>query len=277
MLRIALSRIAQTNMLYSKDASACGDDCKENVDLKSARGELAPQGDVRRGIRDAFPVAVGYIPAAIAYGLLAKTADFPFAAALGLSLFVYAGASQFAAVTMLSAGNSILSTILLTFVLNLRHFLMTTTVSARLDEPNRGRRALVAFGITDETFSVASFTGDRLATHYLLALNTTAYLAWVGGSAVGFLVGEVLPESLQASMGIALYAMFIGLLIPNVRGSLSGLGVVLAAMTLNTLAQRIMPPGLAIVVVALAVTAVATLVLPDGNNAHDPKLQGDNK
>lgn len=231
--------------------------------------------DITRGIRNAIPVAVGYVPAALAYGILAKNANIPFAVALGLSLVVYAGASQFAAVSLIAAGQSVLSTILLTFVLNLRHFLMTTTISTRLSERSRLKRALVAFGVTDETFSVASFSGDKLTTRYLLALNATAYSAWASSTAGGYLAGEILPESLQASMGIALYAMFIGLLVPSVRGSRKALTIVVAAMALNTLAQRLMAPGLAIIVVALAVTTLATLVFHPETSPDPGELDND--
>lgn len=228
-----------------------------------AEAHLANRIDRRRGIRNAIPVAVGYIPAAIAYGLLAKNAGMPPAITIGLSLFVYAGASQFAAVTMLASGQSVVSTVLLTLILNFRHFLMSTAIATRLSERRFLQRGLVAFGLTDETFSVASFPERPLTTSYMLALNTTAYVAWVGGSALGYLVGEILPASVQASMGIALYAMFIGLLIPNARGSRAGLTIALLAMALNTVAQRYFPSGLAIVIVALVVATTATFLLPD--------------
>lgn len=221
-----------------------------------------PQPTMQHGFRAAIPVAIGYIPAAIAYGILAKSVGFPLAVTLALSAFVYAGASQFAAVTMLAGGQSVVSTVALTFILNLRHLLMSTSLAGRIAERRPSLRSLIAFGITDETFSVASFHSGQLATPFLLGLNATAYASWIAGSALGFSVGQVLPQTVQDSMGIALYAMFVGLLIPSVRGNRVGLWVVMGSMAINTLAQLFVPPGLAIVVAALTVALVATLVLP---------------
>lgn len=232
------------------------------------------RNDVIQGVRAAVPVALGYIPAAIAYGLLAKNAGVPLAATLGMSALVYAGASQFAAVSMLAAGQSVVSMVFLTFILNLRHFLMSTTIASRLPESSRAKRAAVAFGITDETFSVASFGDRQLSTGYLLGLNITAYLSWVGAGVMGFVAGGILSASLQSGMGIALYAMFIGLLIPGVRTSRVGLSIVGAAMVLNALAQSFLPQGLGIVVVALGVAGVATWIVPAGEDSDQVDGRG---
>lgn len=219
-------------------------------------------GDVQSGVKDALPVALGYIPAALAYGLLAKNAGLGLPLTLALSLFVYAGASQFAAVTMLVAGQGVLSIVALTFILNLRHVLMSTALAARLSERNPLKRALIAFGVTDETFSVASLGSSALSTPYLLSLNATAYTSWFLGSLLGHGVGGILPATLQSSMGIALYAMFIGLLIPSVRRSRTGLMIALLAMGMNTVGHLFLSPGVAIVIVAVVVAGGAALILP---------------
>lgn len=221
-----------------------------------------------RGVRDAVPVALGYVPAALAYGLLAKAAGIPASATVGMSLLVYAGASQFAAVNMLAASQSPLSIIAVTFILNLRHFLMSTALASRLPERSRLKRAAVAFGVTDETFSVASFGGRPLSVAYLLGLNTTAYLAWAAGTVLGFLAGGILPAFLQAGMGVALYALFVGLLVPGLQRSRAGLAVALSAMGLNVLAQALLPPGPALVIAAVLAAAAAAWVEP--NKADRP-------
>ena len=133
-----------------------------------------------------------------------------------MSIAVFAGASQFVALNLLAIGTNYGQIIITTLILNLRHFLMAASLSQRLKP---GKLApLVAFGITDETFSVLSFQPETENNpRFVLGVNTVAYLGWVSGTFGGSLMGQELPALLQTSMGIALYAMFIGLLIRRLK------------------------------------------------------------
>lgn len=213
-----------------------------------------------QGAMNALPIAIGYVPVAIAYGLLAKSAGLTLFITVFMSMAVYAGASQFLGVSLIGAQAGAASIIALTFFLNLRLLLMSTALSARLREPRALLRAIVAFGVTDESFSVASFRPGPLETSYLLTLEFVAYASWVAGSALGYLTGEWLPSSLQAGMGIALYAMFIGLLVPNARTSRTGLIVAVLAMLLNSGFAPLLGPGMGIVITAIIVSLAAALL-----------------
>jgi len=169
----------------------------------------------RSGMRAGIPVAVGYIPIAIAFGLLAKSFDMPNVITLAMSLFIFAGASQFIGVQLIMAGSMYWEIILTTFILNLRHFLMSASLSQRLETTSNRFLAAIAFGVTDETFSVASTRDESTRGHFVLGLNLIAFLAWNVGTWIGVFLAFGLPASVQTSMGIALYAMFIGLLIPS--------------------------------------------------------------
>jgi 4-azaleucine resistance transporter AzlC len=144
-----------------------------------------------------------------------------------MSFAVFAGASQFIAVNLLTLGASLGEIVLTTFMLNLRHFLMTTALSRKLDESvSKTWRAVLAFGVTDETFSVSALRKEeRLPKQFILGLNTIAFLAWNAGTWLGVFFAPVLPEAVKASMGIALYAMFIGLLVPHIKKSQAALVV----------------------------------------------------
>ncbi|GAB6098222.1 AzlC family ABC transporter permease [Halanaerocella petrolearia] len=187
------------------------------------------------GIKEGLPIALGYIPIAITFGLLSNSADIPNYISIIMSVLVFAGASQFVAVKLLALGTSIGQIILTTFIINLRHFLMTASISQRI-KPGTSKklRSLLAFGITDETFSVSSLRPEEeLAPYFILGLNLISYSAWVGGTALGVFLGTKLPPVIQSSMGIALYAMFIGLLIPSIKESIPLLTVALLAMAIN--------------------------------------------
>lgn len=172
--------------------------------------------EIRAGVREGFPIFIGYFPVAIAYGLLAKSVPLSLAETGLFSAIVFAGASQFVSASLLLAGVGLGSIVVTTFLVNSRHLLLSTAVAARLTGSRRGV-ALAAFGVTDETFAIATTRPDTYGTPYLLGLNTTAWAGWLLGSLTGHVAGGFLPHRLQAAMGILLYVMFLGILLPQVR------------------------------------------------------------
>ena len=172
-----------------------------------------------QGVKQGIPIALGYIPIAITFGLLATSANIPNYISILMSIMVFAGASQFVAVNLLALQTGSWEVIITTFMVNLRHLLMSASLAPKLESNlTKKIRALLAFGITDETFSLASLSRkDTLSANFMLGLSLIAYSSWVGGTIVGVLLGSQLPTVLQNSMGVALYAMFIGLLIPELK------------------------------------------------------------
>lgn len=191
------------------------------------------------GIKAGVPIAIGYIPIAIAFGLLAKASGAPNYIGLLMSFLVYAGASQFVGVNLLALGAAFSEIVLTTFILNLRHFLMSAAITQRIETTTSKKwLALLAFGLTDETFTVAALQKEKeLSRHFVLGLNTMAFTAWNVGTWVGLFLASGLPESLKLSMGIALYVMFIGLLIPSMKKSRPVLIVAITAMGFHSLLQ----------------------------------------
>lgn len=189
------------------------------------------------GCRAGLPIAFGYLPIAVAFGLLANSAGVPASVSILMSFLVFAGASQFVAINLLSLGTSFGEIILTTMILNLRHLLMSASLSQRIpQETPRKWLALIAFGITDETFTVASLREEaKLTPWFLIGLNLVSFSAWNLGTWVGVFFGATLPSSIQSAMGIALYTMFIGLLIPSVRQSFSILVIALTAAGVHSL------------------------------------------
>lgn len=176
---------------------------------------------IQDGILASLPVVIGYFPIAIAFGLLSKNTGINFRDTSLFSLVVYAGASQFMALDLISAGVSTGSIVLATFLLNLRHMMMSASLSVNLQGIKKSYLPIIAFGITDETFSVSSFNKDKLSLPFILTLYILSFGSWVIGTMAGYLVGEILPSSLQASLAIGLYAMFAALLFPEFKGKRS--------------------------------------------------------
>lgn len=223
------------------------------------------------GIKTSIPIAVGYIPIAITFGLVAKSSGIPDYIALLMSFIVFAGASQFVGVNLIALGTNPWEIIFTTFILNLRHFLMTASLSMRIDPSlSKAWRCLLAFGVTDETFSVASLQKDQLLSPwFIIALNMLAFLAWNAGTWAGIFLASGLPPSLQASMGIALYAMFIGLLVPPLRSSRPILLVVLISVGINSALSWIplsasLSTGWRIIMSTILAALAATMMFPTG-------------
>ncbi|KUG03477.1 branched-chain amino acid transporter [hydrocarbon metagenome] len=228
------------------------------------------------GLKASVPIAVGYIPIAITFGLVAKSSGIPDHIALLMSFIVFAGASQFVGVNLIALGTNPWEIILTTFILNLRHFLMSASLSIRIDPSvSSAWRCLMAFGVTDETFTVASLQKDKiLSPYFIVALNMLAFLAWNAGTWAGIFLASGLPASLQASMGIALYAMFIGLLVPALKESRPILLVVLISIGINS-ALSWMPlsadlsAGWRIIFSTISAAFAAAIIFPAGTGRQE--------
>lgn len=206
----------------------------------------------RQGAQAGVSIAIGYMPIALTFGLLAKTTGLTFLETVMMSMIVFAGASQYIALNLLSLGTGTFEIVLTTFVLNIRHFLMSASLNEKAESDELWKKALYAFGITDETFSVAATKEGTVNAPYMFGLIALSYGSWVVNSGIGHLVGASLPQSLQTSMSVALYAMFIGLLVPSLKKQRKTMWLAgLAAMINSVLLFFHMPKGWAIVVATL--------------------------
>lgn len=219
--------------------------------------------DFLTGIKAGMSISIGYFPVALTFGLLAKTAGLSMIEATAMSLFVYAGASQYIALSLLSAAVHPLLIVLNTFVVNIRHFLMTASLGEKMVPEKKSIKAIYAFGITDETFSLlATGKADKISTGQAFGVTSIAYASWVVFTAVGHIIGANLPLFLQAAMSIALYAMFVGLLVPSMKGnrkviSLAGLAATFQSFFYFT---GILSTGWAILISTLASSILVEII-----------------
>jgi 4-azaleucine resistance transporter AzlC len=149
----------------------------------------------RKGMQAAWPICLGYFPIGLAFGVLAQKAGLhPVEIGL-MSLLVFAGSSQFIAVSMLSGGATVLSIVITTFVVNLRHVLMSSSLAVYLRSVNRGWIALFAYGVTDESFALnlTRFRNGNWDWRQAMVLNHTANAAWIGSSILGGYSGQFIP------------------------------------------------------------------------------------
>lgn len=175
--------------------------------------------EFKKGLQAGISIAIGYFPIALTFGLLAKTTGLSIYESVLMSMIVFAGASQYISLSLIVYGTGILEIVLTTFIVNIRHFLMSTTLNEKCEDDHLGNKMVYSFGITDETFSVVATKEGTASTGFMFGVNLLAYSSWVIFTGVGHLIGASLPQTLQESMGIALYAMFVGLLVPSLKKS----------------------------------------------------------
>ncbi|MEK5214830.1 AzlC family ABC transporter permease [Psychrobacillus sp. FSL H8-0487] len=186
------------------------------------------------GLKAGVSIAIGYFPVALTFGLLAKTTGLSIWEATAMSIFVYAGAAQYMSLTLISKGVDPILIVLNTFVVNIRHFLMTAALNEKMQSEKRWVKGIYAFGITDESFSVlATQKESKITTPFAFGVAVIAYSSWVIFTAVGHVIGANLPAFLKAAMSIALYAMFVGLLVPSMRGNRKVVMLALVAAVIN--------------------------------------------
>jgi len=215
---------------------------------------------LKDGLSAGWPICLGYLPIGIAFGVLAQKAGLTPVQIGLMSIMVFAGSSQFIAVSMLSAGASAAAIITTTFVVNLRHVLMSSSLAVYLKSTRRGLLALYAYGVTDESFAVnlPRFNADDWSLGRALVVNHAANLTWFLSTVAGGIGGRFIPEG---ALGIdyALIAMFICLLIYQIREWIHLLTAVIAGVTAVGLALMI--PGNTYIVIASMLAATTGVIV----------------
>lgn len=215
------------------------------------------------GLRAGVPIILGFIPVGIAFAIMAGQAGFSGGETVLMSATVLAGASQMMAVGMYAQGAALITIIVATFVLNLRHLIMSTCVMNGMRSAPVGIRLLGAFGVTDETF--AMFTTMREGHSngpFFLGLAACAYGSWVGGTAMGVVAANLLPDILSASLGISLYAMFIAILMPSLCKNLRLSLLVVLTAACNTLLSKVMDSSWALIVSTILCAGIGVFFVP---------------
>jgi len=223
----------------------------------SISADIAPFKD---GLRAGWPICLGYLPIGMAFGVLAQKAGLTPVQIGLMSIMVFAGSSQFIAVSMISAGASAAAIVTTTFVVNLRHVLMSSALAVYLKSTHRGLLALYAYGVTDESFAVnlPRFNAHDWSLGRALVVNHAANLTWFLSTVAGGIGGRFIPEG---ALGIdyALIAMFICLLIYQIRQWIHLLTAAIAGITAVGLALTFQ--GNTYIVVASVFAATAGVII----------------
>lgn len=175
--------------------------------------------DLKHGIKAALPVVFGYFPIGMAFGVLAIQSGMTIMEVFLMSLLVYAGSAQFIGAGMLGAQASLGAIVLTTFLVNSRHLLMTASLAPYMKNLRPKLLSLLGFWVTDETFaiSIGAVAKQQQSKGYFFGLFITSHLAWISSTVLGAMMGNFIPDPQVFGLDFALPAMFIALLILQVK------------------------------------------------------------
>lgn len=224
--------------------------------------------DWKQGIKHGIPIALGYFSVSFTFGLMAVDAGLRWWQAVLISLFNLTSAGQFAGLDILVAQGTLMEMALAQLVINLRYALMSVSLSQKVDKKFRGASRLgLGFFMTDEIFGVAVSHKQKVSRQYFLGLATLPLFGWTLGTLAGALLGGILPPLLQSALGIAIYGMFLAIIIPQARDDVRYLRVIVIAVILSS-CFRYMPvlnqlsSGFAIIICAVVASAVGAILYP---------------
>ena len=230
--------------------------------------EQSRRGVYREGLRHGFPIACGYFFVSFTFGLLGASLGFRWWESTLISMTNLTSAGQIAGIKTIAAGGSVFELALSQFIINLRYSLMGISLSQNMSEDVSGpRRAFLGFGITDEIYGVAASRKVSVTTAYFLGLMTLPYFGWAFGTLFGAILGDILPKTVTEVMSLAIYGMFIAIVVPAAKESRRVLGVVAIAAAVSCLMYYVpvlkeVSVGFAIIVSAVAAAALGAWLFP---------------
>ena len=221
-----------------------------------------------KGIVDGLPICIGYFSVAFAFGIFAVGGGLTSIQALLISMTNVTSAGQLAAVPIIAGGGTLLELTATQIVINLRYALMSISLSQKFDKTvTLPHRFAIAFVNTDEVFAVATSKKGSVNKFYMYGLILTPFLGWSSGTIFGAIAGDILPAIVTNSLNIAIYGMFIAIVVPEIKISRSVLSCVLIAIALSCAFYFIpmlskVPSGFSIIICALVAATVMAIVSP---------------
>ena len=221
-----------------------------------------------QGIKDGIPICLGYFSVSMAFGMTAVMNGLPVWSAVLMSLTNVTSAGQFAGANILIALGGMAELIFTTFIINIRYFLMSLSVSQKVaTDMSIWQRLAVSFGITDEVFAVSMQRRGELTAVYMAGLILTPVIGWTMGTLTGAVATSFMPPILSNAMGIALYGMFIAIIIPPARDDRSVLVTVVLAVLASVAftylpGLKLLSGGWSIIIITILVSAIAATLFP---------------
>ena len=220
------------------------------------------------GIRNGFPICMGYFAVSFALGISAGNIGMNGLQSFLMSLTMVASAGEFAAITLIASGAGALEMITTTLVVNLRYFLMSCSMTQKLSEDTPfAQRLLTAYCMTDEIFGLSVAVEGYLCPFYTYGCMFISVIGWTAGTVLGVTAGNILPTVISDALGVAMYGMFLAIIIPPSRKNYFLLGLVAISMAaswcfsvLPLLSQ--ISSGFRIIILTILIAGIAAWIRP---------------
>ena len=229
----------------------------------------------KTGLKDGLPIGTGYLAVSFSFGIAAVAAGLSPWQAILISMTNVTSAGQFAGIGIIAAAGSYFEIALSQLIINLRYALMSISLSQKLDTSFKQRHTLVLGHMnTDEIFAVAVSRTKPIRPIYFLGLSTLPYIGWSLGTAMGAYFGALLPEDLCAALAVAIYGMFIAIIVPEEKKELSVLCITLLSVAISCCIYYIpifdgITSGFSIIICAVIASAIGALIFPKKEAAED--------
>ena len=220
------------------------------------------------GVKDGIPICLGYLAVSFTFGIMAKNANLSVWEAVLISATNVTSAGQFAGLSLITAGASYLEMAFTQLIINLRYCLMSCALSQKLSQDTPFfHRFFISYGVTDEIFGVSVSLKDKLHPFYSYGAISVAVPGWVMGTFLGIVSGNILPERVISALSVALYGMFIAIIIPPSRENKVLAGIVaisMAASLIFSIAPVLcqISSGFRIIILTILIAGIAAALFP---------------
>lgn len=231
------------------------------------------------GVRHSIPICLGYISVGCAYAVMAKEYGFSEFETILMSMICYSGSGQFLAVTYAQQGASLIALVVGLLLLNFRYFIMSAVVFARFKVMSNFQRAFFSHYITDEPFAIfATAKKELVSPYYFSGLVFISWLSWISGAVLGLVAHDFMPYELTSSMTIALYALFVAIIVPGACMNRSMFVIIVASALFNILMTQFMEECWAILTTIIVCSLIGAFFIKDKAAVNEKnQLEADDK
>ena len=221
----------------------------------------------KRGLAAGIPIALGYMSVSFTFGIMAVSYGLAWWQALIISMTTVTSAGQFAGIGIMIHPGQYFQMLISQITINIRYSFMSISVGQKADSRFKGfSRWILGFMMTDEIFAVAT-QEESVSRSFFAGLATLPYIGWALGTLFGSILGSILPERLMSALSLAIYGMFVAIVVPEMKKSRPVVLVVILAILLSCMFYYVpflstISSGITITVVAVAAAVIASLLFP---------------
>lgn len=226
------------------------------------------RNEIARGMKDSIPICAGYLAVGFTFGIAAAAQGITAGGAGLICLSNVTSAGQFAGLTVIAAGAPLIEMALTQLIINLRYLLMSISLSQKFDPSIRWyEKCIMAFGVTDEVFALISTQKGKVNRYYIYGLIFCCIAAWTCGGFFGAYASSAMPEFISSALGIAIYGMFLAIIIPPAKQEKAITVVILIAAVLSSMLYWIpglnqISPGMSIIICTIAAASAGAVIHP---------------